>query len=65
MATLTRNTIRAGAATFDRLSLPTATQQRAFEFLGAPIPLTPGTQNNPARNREPPALQGVHQSQAT
>jgi len=65
MATLTRNTIRAGAATFDRLSLPTATQQRAFEFLGAPIPLTPCTQNNPARNREPPALQGVHQSQAT
>ena len=40
LATLTRNTIRAGAATFDQLSLPTATQQQAFELLGAPIPLT-------------------------
>jgi hypothetical protein len=40
LATLTRNTIRAGAAAFDQLSLPTATQQQAFELLGAPIPLT-------------------------
>jgi len=40
LATLTRNTIRAGTATFDQISLPTATQQRAFELLGAPIPLT-------------------------
>jgi hypothetical protein len=40
LATLTRNTIQAGTATFDQLSLPTATQQQAFELLGAPIPLT-------------------------
>jgi hypothetical protein len=40
LATLTRNTIQAGTATFDQISLPTATQQRAFELLGAPIPLT-------------------------
>ena len=49
MATLTRNTIRAGAATFDQLSLPTATQQRAFEFLGAPIPLTPRYTEQPGQ----------------
>jgi hypothetical protein len=40
LATLTRNTIQAGTPTFDQLSLPTATQQQAFELLGAPIPLT-------------------------
>jgi hypothetical protein len=40
LATLTRNTIRASAATFDQLSIPTATQRQAFELLGAPIPLT-------------------------
>jgi hypothetical protein len=40
LATLTRNTIQAGTATFDQLSLPTATQQQAFELLGAPIPLS-------------------------
>jgi hypothetical protein len=40
MATLTRNTITIGQATFDKITLPTPTQQRAFELIGAPIPLT-------------------------
>jgi len=40
LATLTRNTIRAGTATFDQISSPTPTQRQAFELLGAPIPLT-------------------------
>jgi hypothetical protein len=40
LATLTRNTIRAGTATFDQLSVPAPAQQRAFELIGAPIPLT-------------------------
>jgi hypothetical protein len=40
LATLTRNTIRAGTATFDQLSVPTETQRQAFELLAAPIPLT-------------------------
>ncbi len=40
MATLTRNTITFGQATFDKITLPTPTQRRAFELLGAPIPLT-------------------------
>jgi hypothetical protein len=40
LATLTRNTIRAGTATFDQITVPTATQQHAFELLSAPIPLT-------------------------
>jgi hypothetical protein len=40
LATLTRNRIRAGDAEFDLLATPTATQRRAFELLGASIPLT-------------------------
>jgi hypothetical protein len=43
MATLTRNHLRvAGNDTsgFDLLAVPTPTQRRAFELLGAPIPLT-------------------------
>jgi len=43
MATLTRNHLRvAGHDTsgFDLLAIPTPTQRRAFELLGAPIPLT-------------------------
>ncbi len=40
MATLTRNTITLGQTTFDKLTLPTQTQHRAFELIGAPIPLT-------------------------
>jgi hypothetical protein len=44
LATLTRNDIRHGAAadalTVPTLALPTTTQRRAFELLGAPIPLT-------------------------
>jgi hypothetical protein len=40
MATLTRNTITLGQVTFDKITLPTPTQQRAFELIGAPIPLT-------------------------
>jgi hypothetical protein len=39
-ATLTRNTITVGDRTFDKISTPTADQQRAFDLLGAPIPLT-------------------------
>jgi Transposase DDE domain len=43
MATLTRNHLRvAGNDTsgFDLLAVPTPTQRRAFELIGAPIPLT-------------------------
>jgi Transposase DDE domain len=40
LATLTRNTITIGDRTFDKISTPTQTQHRAFELLGAPIPLT-------------------------
>jgi hypothetical protein len=40
MATLARNTITLGQATFDKITLPTPTQHRAFELIGAPIPLT-------------------------
>jgi hypothetical protein len=39
MATLTRNTITIGQLTFDKLTLPTPTQRRAFELIGASIPL--------------------------
>jgi hypothetical protein len=40
MATLTRNTITLDQATFDKITLPTSTQQRAFELINSPIPLT-------------------------
>jgi Transposase DDE domain len=43
MATLTRNHLRAAGhdtSGFDLLAIPTPTQRRAFELIGAPIPLT-------------------------
>jgi Transposase DDE domain len=43
MATLTRNHLRVAGhdeSGFDLLAIPTPTQRRAFELLGAPIPLT-------------------------
>ncbi|MGH3603888.1 MAG: IS1634 family transposase [Pseudonocardiaceae bacterium] len=40
LATLARNTITLGPATFDKITTPTATQHRAFELIGAPIPLS-------------------------
>jgi hypothetical protein len=43
LATLTRNHLRVAgnnAAGFDLIAIPTPTQRRAFELLGAPIPLT-------------------------
>jgi hypothetical protein len=40
MATLTRNTITLGQTTFDKIALPTPAQQRAFDLISAPIPLT-------------------------
>jgi hypothetical protein len=40
LGTLTRTTIRIGEITFDKISDPTPVQQRAFELIGAPIPLT-------------------------
>jgi hypothetical protein len=39
MATLTRNTITLAQATFDKITTPTPTQQRAFDLIGTPIPL--------------------------
>jgi hypothetical protein len=41
LATLTKNTIQPAGdlPTFDRLSLPTPLQQKAFDLLGIPIPL--------------------------
>jgi hypothetical protein len=40
LATLARNTITLGQVTFDKITAPTPTQQRAFELIGTPIPLT-------------------------
>ncbi|HXT44121.1 MAG TPA: transposase [Pseudonocardiaceae bacterium] len=40
LATLTRNTITLGQTTFDKITTPTPTQQRAFDLIGASIPLT-------------------------
>jgi Transposase DDE domain len=40
MATLTRNTITLGRTSFDKITTPTSTQQRAFELINASIPLT-------------------------
>jgi transposase len=39
LATLTRNTITYGGHTFDKITVPTLAQERAFQLLGAPIPL--------------------------
>ena len=40
LATLTRDTIVAGGQPVDKLAAPTPTQRRAFDLIGAPIPLT-------------------------
>jgi hypothetical protein len=40
LATLTRDTIVAGGQPVDKLATPTPTQRRAFDLIGAPIPLT-------------------------
>jgi len=44
LATLTRNTVVfAGGVRLDKLALPTPAQRRAFELIGAPIPLRLGS----------------------
>jgi len=40
LGVLTRATLTVGAATFDKISEPTPVQRRAFELIGAPIPIT-------------------------
>ena len=40
LATLTRDTIRVGGQSVDKLANPTPTQRRAFNLIGAPIPHT-------------------------
>ena len=40
LATLTRDTIRVGGQPVDKLATPTPAQRRAFDLIGAPIPLT-------------------------
>jgi hypothetical protein len=40
LATLTRSTITIGGASFEKISDPTPAQRRAFDLIGAPIPLT-------------------------
>ena len=40
LATLTRDTIVVGGQPVDKLAAPTPTQRRAFDLIGAPIPLT-------------------------
>jgi DDE family transposase len=40
MATLTRNTITLDQVTFDKITVATPTQRRAFDLIGAPVPLT-------------------------
>jgi hypothetical protein len=37
LATLSKNTVRLASATFDRLTVPTPVQQRAFDLLGIPL----------------------------
>jgi hypothetical protein len=39
LATLTRSTIALGGHTFEKISDPTPAQRRAFDLIGAPIPL--------------------------
>ena len=43
LATLTRNDLRYGQVTIPALAEPTATQRRAFDLIGASIPLTLST----------------------
>jgi hypothetical protein len=43
LATLTRNDLRYGQITLPALAEPTPTQRRAFDLIGAPIPLTLST----------------------
>jgi hypothetical protein len=43
LATLTRNDLRYGQVTIPALAEPTLDQRRAFDLIGAPIPLTLGT----------------------
>jgi hypothetical protein len=40
LATLTRSTVTIGRASFEKISDPTPAQRRAFDLIGAPIPLT-------------------------
>ena len=40
LATLTRDTVRVGGQPVDKLANPTPDQRRAFDLIGAPIPLT-------------------------
>jgi hypothetical protein len=40
LATLTRATLTIGGTSFDKISDPTPAQRRAFDLIGAPIPLT-------------------------
>jgi Transposase DDE domain len=40
LATLTRDTIVIGGQSVDKLAAPTPTQRRAFDLIGAPLPLT-------------------------
>ena len=40
LATLTRDTIRIAGQAVDKLTIATPDQQRAFDLIGAPIPLT-------------------------
>jgi DDE family transposase len=43
LATLTRDTIRISGQAIDKLTTPTPDQRRAFDLIGAPIPLTLAT----------------------
>jgi hypothetical protein len=43
LATLTRDTIRIAGQAVDKLTAPTPDQRRAFDLIGAPIPLTLAT----------------------
>jgi hypothetical protein len=40
LATLTRDTIRVSGQPVDKLTVPTPDQRRAFDLIGAPVPLT-------------------------
>ena len=63
LATLTRSTIRLGDITFEKISDPTPAQRRAFDLIGAPIPLDsrPEVDRTPSQpGSKPPAQRQFH-----
>jgi hypothetical protein len=64
LATLTRNDLRYGQAVIPALTEPTPDQRRAFDLIGAPIPLTLSTTQTP-QTRAPDANAQLNPNPAT